>query len=80
MYQTVPHDHFKGELMLAHKPNGDCVYLELGGCSIQATKPLMCKEMDCRRVARMVKKRDLKRLNVPHRVWAKGRQLAGKFI
>ena len=26
-YQTVPHDHFPGQLMLDHKENGECVYL-----------------------------------------------------
>ncbi len=77
-YKTVPHDHFKDELMLAHKENGDCVYLSDGGCSIHTSKPQMCREMDCRRLARTVKKKDLKRYNLPLSVWNKGRQMIGR--
>lgn len=75
-YQTVPHEHFPGQLMLDHKANGECIYLTDSGCGIHGTKPTMCVEMDCRRVAKMLKKRDLKRYNVPLRVWNKGRSLA----
>lgn len=75
-YQTVPHDHFPGQLMLDHKPNGECVYLTSDGCGIHGSKPIMCVEMDCRRVAKTIKKRDLKRYNLPLRVWNKGRSLA----
>jgi hypothetical protein len=75
-YQTVPHEYFPGKLMLAHKENGDCIYLASDGCGIHDRKPRMCREMDCRRIARAVKKKDLKRLGVPVRVWNKGRILA----
>jgi hypothetical protein len=75
-YQTVPHDHFPGHLMLAHKENGDCVYLTSEGCDIHGSKPTMCIKMDCRRIAKTFKKRDLKRYNVPVPVWNKGRILA----
>lgn len=77
-YNTVPHDHFPSERMLSHKQNGDCLYLLSSGCSIHPTRPLMCKEMDCRNLARSIKKKDLKRYNVPLRVWLKGRQLIGR--
>lgn len=36
--------------MLAHKDNGDCVYLGPTGCTIQHVKPQQCYEMDCRRI------------------------------
>lgn len=49
-YQTEPHERFPGELMLAHKENGDCVYLGESGCTIQETKPAMCRTMDCRAI------------------------------
>lgn len=47
-YRTEPHDRFPGELMLAHKPNGDCVYLGEHGCDNHANRPIMCRGMDCR--------------------------------
>lgn len=75
-YQTVPHEHFPGELMLDHKENGECIYLMSGGCGIHNRKPMMCLEMDCRRIAKTIKKRDLKRYNIPMAVWNKGRLLA----
>ena len=36
--------------ILAHKPNGDCVYLGDGGCTIHETKPNACRWYDCRKV------------------------------
>ena len=75
-YQTVPHEHFIGHLMLDHKPNGECVYLTNNGCGIHDTKPTMCREMDCRRIFKSVKQRNLKRYNIPMRVWNKGKQLS----
>jgi len=75
-YKTVPHEHFSNQLMLDHKTNGECIYLEGEGCGIHGRKPTMCAEMDCRRIAKMVKKKDLKRYNVPLRVWNKGRSLS----
>ena len=45
-WQTEPHPYMAGALMLAHKPNGDCIYLGEGGCTRQADKPQQCHEMD----------------------------------
>ena len=37
-----------GRIMLAHKNNGDCTYLERGkGCSIWKVRPTVCREFDC---------------------------------
>lgn len=77
-YQTEPHERFEGQLMLAHKANGDCIYLTSGGCSIHDRKPQMCRDMDCRKIARRFKRGDLKRLNCPVKVWNRGRQLIGR--
>jgi Fe-S-cluster containining protein len=33
---------------LAHKPNGDCIYLGPGGCTIHARRPSLCRTFDCR--------------------------------
>jgi len=45
-YRTEP----AGErLMLAHKANGDCIYLQRrSGCTIWDRRPTVCREMDCR--------------------------------
>ena len=37
--------------MLAHKPNGDCIYLYDTGCSIHNMAPSLCKSADCRALA-----------------------------
>lgn len=48
-YLTVPAELDDGTpaLMLDHKPNGDCIYLEDGGCSIHDRAPWACREFDC---------------------------------
>lgn len=33
---------------LAHKPNGDCVYLGTRGCTIHSWRPSLCRAFDCR--------------------------------
>jgi hypothetical protein len=34
---------------LAHKPNGDCIYLSGSGCTIHGRHPAVCRAFDCRR-------------------------------
>lgn len=75
-WKTEPHPWFIGHLMLAHKANGDCYYLEENGCSIQETKPYMCRTGDCRLVALKIPgffARESDRVNLA--VWRKGREL-----
>lgn len=78
-WQTVPHDRIPGARMLAHKPNGDCVYLGERGCTIQHDKPQMCYEMDCRLLARRISWTQVRKLNTdgafPLAVWKRGREL-----
>ena len=50
-YQTVPHPYIHGALMLAHKPNGKCIYLNEHGCSIHHRAPSLCRRADCRALA-----------------------------
>ena len=50
-YQTEPHPYMPEAWVVAHKPNGDCLYLGDEGCTIHDTKPQMCRDMDCRRIA-----------------------------
>lgn len=45
-YET---EEYEGRLILKHKPNGDCIYLSREtGCTIHATRPTICRELDCR--------------------------------
>lgn len=74
-YQTVPHDTILGELMLDHKPNGDCIYLGATGCTIHARRPQMCREMDCRIIGARLSWTQAHKLNVV-RVWRRGRELS----
>ena len=79
-YQTEPHPYSIGAIMLAHKDNGDCIYLGDTGCTIHDRKPRQCLEMDCRIIAasvsftqmRKLSRRDYRML----RVWRKGKELA----
>ena len=51
LYNTEPHPYIPGGVMLAHKPNGECVYLRENGCSIHDTAPVLCRSADCRTIA-----------------------------
>lgn len=75
-WKTVPHDRFDGQLMLAHKQNGDCYYLGDSGCTIQDDKPLMCREMDCRLIAAALTYTQARKIHgFPIAVWRRGRDL-----
>lgn len=38
-------------IALAHKRTGGCIYLDQGiGCTIWERRPVVCREMDCRRL------------------------------
>ena len=37
--------------MLAHKPNGECIYLESDRCGIHDRAPVLCRSADCRSIA-----------------------------
>jgi hypothetical protein len=77
-YLVEPHDSIPGALMLAHQPNGDCVYLDRvrGGCSIYERRPLMCRRMDCRLIAQALSFTQARRHpGLPLSVWRRGREL-----
>ena len=78
-YKTEPHPFFVGDYMLAHKVNGDCIYLGENGCTIHECKPQQCREMDCRRIAAMMTFTNARKLHkqrgLPLAVWRKGREL-----
>jgi Fe-S-cluster containining protein len=80
LYQTVPHWYSAKYLMLDHKPNGDCIYLGESGCTIHATKPQMCREMDCRVVAMKLSYTQARKMSKKGQIkiamWQHGRKLA----
>ena len=75
-YLTEPHPYIAGALMLAHKPNGDCIYLNDSGCSIHDRAPSLCRSADCRSIAlkydfpTAMQLHNMKRIDI--RVWDKG--------
>jgi len=78
-YHTELHPYIPGALMIAHKPNGECVYLDERGCSIHDNAPSLCRSADCRSVAarftfeNAMQLHRLGRLDI--RVWDQGRKL-----
>lgn len=78
-WQTEPHPYMPGALMLAHKPNGDCVYLGDSGCTHHEDKPQKCHEMDCRSIAKAMTGTQARKLDARGamriEIWQRGREL-----
>jgi hypothetical protein len=78
-FLTEPHPYIPGALMIAHKPNGECVYLKDGGCSIHDGAPSLCRVADCRSIAARFDFETAKSLHalgrIDFRVWDQGRKL-----
>jgi len=52
-YQT---ETYHGRTVLAHKDNGDCIYLDRSfGCTIHNNRPTICGELDCRKIYKKLK-------------------------
>jgi hypothetical protein len=79
-WKTEPHPSADGARMLAHKLNGDCIYLAPGGCSIHPDRPQQCRTMDCRTIAASITwtqaRKLAKRNALPIAVYNRGRQLS----
>ena len=78
-YLTEPHPYIPGARMLAHKPNGECVYLHEAGCSIHGRAPSLCRTADCRSIALKLNFEQAKALHtlgrLDIRVWDQGQKL-----
>lgn len=78
-YLTEKHPYLAGELMIAHKENGECIYLNEKGCSIHDHEPVMCRIADCRSLAlkfnfnAAIELHRLGRINI--KVWEQGNKL-----
>lgn len=73
-YESEPHAYKPGQRMIAHKPNGDCVYLTEHGCSIHSNSPLKCQEMDCRNIFLFLLPRQALIAGLT-KVWMRGKEL-----
>jgi len=66
---------FKGRLVVAHKKNGDCVYLDReNGCKIWDRRPAVCQEFDCRLIVQYIPESSLVRM-ISKAVIERGKQL-----
>lgn len=79
-YQTMKiwHPLYDKEVhALARKPDGDtCIYLgPLGGCTIHARRPAICRTFDCRKFAQRFTRSEVKKLGQDMAVWERGRSL-----
>lgn len=78
-YQTEQHPRVKSARMLAHKENGDCLYLGDGGCTIYDRRPQMCRSMDCRVIAKKISPKLARALiekkALPASVYYRGKEL-----
>ena len=74
-WETVPHFLGLRHRMLAHKGNGECIYLGPDGCTIHdKPRPQLCEEMDCRRIAMGATFTQARALNIV-RIWRRGKEL-----
>jgi Fe-S-cluster containining protein len=78
-YKTEPHLYIPGALMLAHKANGECIYLDERGCSIHDRAPSLCRTADCRNLAARIDFETARKLHLigklDIRVWDQGHRL-----
>ena len=74
-YKTAPHPYSKGMLMLDHKSNGFCIYANENGCSIHHRRPLQCRTMDCRIMAKRMTYTKARKIPGMLRIWNKGKEL-----
>jgi uncharacterized protein len=83
-YRTEPHPYAPGALMIAHTPEGHCVYLGEHGCSIHGNAPALCRAADCRTLALRIDFDSAQRLHrmgrLDLRVWDQGHRLLALLI
>jgi len=64
---------------LRRRPNGDCIFLGPGGCTIHGRAPHVCKRFDCRelflRSDRKGRKKAIKEGKLPKSLFDRGREL-----
>lgn len=71
---------YEGRLILKHKPNGDCIYLDREkGCTIWDRRPTICKELDCRLLVKAIGEKRMKAMGMGRVAYA-ARRLAKNGI
>lgn len=66
---------YENRLVVAHKSNGDCIYLDREkGCKIWNKRPAVCQEFDCRMVVHHVPEHQLVKL-ISRQVIERGKEL-----
>ena len=73
-WQTEPHPVQPDARMLAHRPDGACIYLGESGCAIYGNRPEQCQTMDCRNIAMAITMQEARQIGL-RRVWARGNEL-----
>jgi len=67
---------------LRRQPDGSCVYLETGGCSIHGRAPHVCQRFDCRELFlksdRAGRRAAVKSGKLPKALFDKGREMLSK--
>ncbi|HTY02004.1 MAG TPA: YkgJ family cysteine cluster protein [Bacteroidota bacterium] len=78
-YLTEPHPSVVNAVMIAHKKNGECIYLENHGCSVHSNAPSLCRAADCRVIARRLSFEEARRQHLlgrlDIRIWDRGHEL-----
>jgi Fe-S-cluster containining protein len=81
-YHVEPNPYFPGQYMLAHKANGDCIYLAETGCGIHPDRPYMCRTADCRVIPLRVSRKEARKAAdkglLRLEVWEQGRKLLNR--
>lgn len=83
LYQTVKHEP-SGGLMLAHKENDDCIYLDREtGCTIHTYSPTLCRIFDCRVLFKSIPFSQVNKLDekgyLDKEIWHHGKELSLKL-
>jgi hypothetical protein len=70
--------------MIAHAPDGKCIYLGDHGCSIHEHAPALCRAADCRTLALRIDFDTAQRLHragrLDIRVWDQGHTLLADLV
>lgn len=74
-YLTTARAGYPGKFTLARAPSGACIYLGLTGCLIHDNKPKLCRDFDCRTLARQISFTSAKKIGIIP-IFEKGRELA----
>lgn len=87
MLYTIPLEDGPAWAM-KHKPNGECIALAEGGCSIYEIRPIICRTFDCRaaylKISKLYSRADRRRLakkgHLDPKVYNQGRKMLDEAL